>query len=76
MKSNIQQLVGGAELLRLIWSDASRPSADWLRIQSREYLKDKTKGIPCHKPTGAKNSYFFYDVDEVRKRLGLNGGGK
>jgi hypothetical protein len=66
------QLVGSAELMRLLWTEDSRPSADWLRLQSRKYLNDPKTGIPCHKPF----KDFFYDVDKVRKALGLEGNGK
>lgn len=72
IKSEETQLMGSEELRTTFWSKKSRPTQDWIRFQARLYLKDKTKGLPCRKVFGR----ILFDIDEVRKRLGLNGGGR
>ena len=64
---DIGEFMGGRELLAKLWTEDSRPTADWLRIQARAYQKDKSKGIPCRKVL----KQFFFKEAEVRERLGL-----
>jgi len=72
MTKQINQLMGTSELIKAIWSDGTKKSQDWIRVQARAYLKDKKTGIPCRKVFGR----ILFDEQEVRKRLGLDGGGK
>jgi len=69
MKKSLNQLMGTAELIKAIWSDGTKKSQDWVRVQARAYLADRKKGIPCQKVFGR----ILFDIDEVRKRLKLNG---